>query len=70
MSADQTIPRPTLDTILGDAAPLWRDAMNSLHVFARASKCLPGTDVVQWFASETARIHEAMRPPQQQEREG
>lgn len=50
-----------LDAHFKDAAPIWREVMNGLHAFARATNCPLGTDVVQWFASETARANEWMR---------
>jgi hypothetical protein len=49
-----------LDTHFKEAAPVWREAMNGLHIFARATNCPLGSDVIQWFASETVRFHEAI----------
>jgi hypothetical protein len=54
--------RPTPDSILGEAAPIWRETMKNLHAFARATNCPLGVDVIQWFACEVARLSDAMTP--------
>lgn len=43
-----------------EAGDLWAAALNALHAFAQASDCLPGDDVIEWFANRTEAYQNAV----------
>lgn len=51
-----------LEARFGDeAARDYRTAMRVLHNFARCTKCPLGSDVIQWFATQTAELDAAIK---------
>jgi hypothetical protein len=61
--SDQPRPLSENDTLNSDeffrdgAGEEWREIMRRLHVFARATGCPPGFDVIKWFARTTEGFH-------------